>query len=530
MNARPARGASLDGRFERHVRQTRLLDGRRRVLAAVSGGSDSTALLHLAAAACRRRGVELGVVHVDHGLRGAASAADAAAVTAAAAGLGIECRVCSVRVAAGAGSFERAARAARLSCFAESARSAGAEAVLTGHTADDAAETLLLRLARGAGAAGLSGLRPERSLRLRCADGAIETLVLLRPLLPFGRAELREWLQSRRIAWQEDASNADLTIPRNRLRREILPWLERHGLPSLRRQLARSAAILRDEDAWLDQAALAAWAGGGAAGGMALAEAADSLVEGDLDAARLLALPPALARRVVRQWLLTAGCPEAGGFEGVERVLALAARRTAGGRVTLAGGVVVRRRGGGTRTPVLGMTFRVSGRSGAPVVGPGSSPDRAAGTAHGEQQRAPDNAFADPDVTVALPVPGVARFAGADVSASFAPGIVRHTDGVGVLPAACSLDPAVVARHGLALRCRRTGDRLAPTGLRGSRKLQDILVDGRVPVEERDRLPLLVSGDGQTLVWVPGYRVARAFAVRDPEAAAVQVRMWESEQ
>ncbi len=113
--------------------------------------------------------------------------------------------------------------------------------------------------------------------------------------------------------------------------------------------------------------------------------------------------------------------------------------------------------------------------------------------------------------------------AGVLVTTRLAIGIARGQGPVGRLPATCSLDPAALAGRELTVRFRRPGDRIAPIGLHGSRKLQDILTDAKVPAAKRDTIPLLVCGD--EIVWLPGYRVARAFAVRDPTAPAVQVRL-----
>jgi len=138
------------------------------------------------------------------------------------------------------------ARTARQAFFRVAARQERLDAIATGHTADDVAETLLLRLARGSGATGLSGLRPCHT---------VAGVNYVRPLLGCTHEELRVWLRRKRQAWREDASNRNERIPRNRLRHTVLPWLERRWSPSIRAMLAQSAAILRDEDALLDEMA-----------------------------------------------------------------------------------------------------------------------------------------------------------------------------------------------------------------------------------------------------------------------------------
>ncbi len=468
------------------LERDRLFNGVRSVVAAVSGGSDSMALLHLLAPWCRGHGIVLAVVHLNHGLRGAASDADADFVQSESERLGVTCHQRRAQLTPPRGSPEQAARRARLAVFADVVAAVGADAVLTGHTADDVAETLLLRLARGAGAAGLAGLQPRRALRFSRTGDRFSRLLLLRPLLACTRAELQAWLVARGLAWREDASNCDQTIPRNRVRHTVIPMLERLWTPDLRRQLARSAAILRADDDYLDTQARAAWATlappGPAGADPVTAQPAI------LHAARLAGLPLALQRRVVRLWLMAYGSMQATGFASVERVRALLEGRQQAGRITLTGG---------SRAQLQGdWLLLVPPVPAAPQTTP---------------------------ISVQLPVPGACTLAGVRITAAFGAGIVKGPGAVGGLPAACSLDPAAVAAGQLTVRTRQPGDRIAPLGFTGTRKLQDVFVDAGVPAKERDRIPLLFCGGD--LAWIPGYRVSRRVAVLHPDAPAVQVRM-----
>jgi tRNA(Ile)-lysidine synthase len=235
----------------------------------VSGGADSTALLALAVAA----GCRATAVHVDHGLR-PGSAAEADVVAAAAMTLGAGFR--SVQVAVGDGpNLEARARAARAGVLPAD--------VLTGHTADDQAETILVNLLRGSGLDGLAGMRPERH-----------------PLLGLRRAETRTLCTELGLRTVEDPSNANPRYRRNRIRHELLPLLDAIAERDVAALLARQADTLRAEAELLD----------------ALAAALDPT-----DAAALAAAPPALARRAVRRWLADPYPPDAA---AVERVLAVA--------------------------------------------------------------------------------------------------------------------------------------------------------------------------------------------------------------
>ncbi len=239
------------------------------VTCAVSGGADSLALLVLAVAA----GCEVTAVHVDHGLR-PASAAEADVVRDAADRLGARFRAEKVDVAPGP-NVEARARSARYAVLPPD--------VLTGHTADDQAETVLLNLLRGAGLDGLAGMRPDR-----------------RPILGLRRTETEAVCEAERLTPVVDPTNVDPAHRRNRVRHELLPLLndiaERDVVPVL----ARQAALLREEAHIVDT----------------LATALDPT-----DAHLLATSPPALARRAVRRWLTEDHPP---GAAAVERVLAVA--------------------------------------------------------------------------------------------------------------------------------------------------------------------------------------------------------------
>lgn len=240
------------------------------VACAVSGGADSTALLALALAA----GLEVTAVHVDHGLR-AGSAAEAELVAANAARLGARFRSERITIEDGP-NLEARSRDARYAALP-----AG---VLTGHTADDQAETVLINLLRGAGTSGLAAMRPGPQ----------------HPILALRRAETVALCEALQLPTVYDPSNADARHLRNRVRHELLPLMaalaDRDPVPILTRQ----AALTRDEDDLMEH----------------LAAAFDAT-----DARALAAAPVALARRAVRRWLTTAHPPDAA---TVERVLAVA--------------------------------------------------------------------------------------------------------------------------------------------------------------------------------------------------------------
>jgi tRNA(Ile)-lysidine synthase len=216
------------------------------LLVAVSGGGDSIALLHLLVNVSAGYPLNLVVGHLDHGLR-RGSAADRRFVRETGAGLGLE--VLSDRRPVGplrrkSESPEEAARRVRREFLLEAMDQAGALLVATGHTVDDQAETVLMRLLRGAGPRALAGIRDS-------GPGPF-----VRPLLRFGREELRAWLAERSIRFREDPTNRNLRYDRNRLRLKVLPFLEDNVNPASASHLVQAAGLIRDDAEYLDEVAM----------------------------------------------------------------------------------------------------------------------------------------------------------------------------------------------------------------------------------------------------------------------------------
>jgi tRNA(Ile)-lysidine synthase len=264
------------------------------------------ALLDVLARLGRHRGFSVVAAHLDHALR-PDSAEDAAFCRQLCATLAVPFRTSRADVAARrraeGGGLEDAARRERHAFLRRVKDEEGAAWIALAHTRDDQAETVLLRLVRGAGGLGLSAMRP------RAGD-------LLRPMLARSRRDVLDHLAERSLPWREDPSNADLSIARNRVRRELIPYLERHFNPAVREALARSAALLADD-----------------ADVLASVEAAALTLEG------LRSAPRAVARLTVRRALQGAGGLRGVGLKHVDAILDLAATDAPSGRrVALPGG------------------------------------------------------------------------------------------------------------------------------------------------------------------------------------------------
>jgi tRNA(Ile)-lysidine synthase len=289
------------------------------VLAAVSGGADSLALLAGLAFEAPRQGLRYGAVHVDHGLL-EGSADQAANVAAQAAALGADpVDVVTVTVE---GTTEGAARTARYAALDAAAVRHGAALVLLGHTRDDQAEQVLLGLARGSGARSLAGIPPTRG-------------IYARPLIGIPRATTERACAAQGLTPWQDPSNADPAYARARARHHALPALEAALGPGIAEALARTAALLRDDADLLDALAADAWP--------STLKEADPLT---LDVAALDALPAALRTRVLRRAALAAGAPPTDLTLGhVQAVDALITGWHGQGPVALPGLAVVRRCG-----------------------------------------------------------------------------------------------------------------------------------------------------------------------------------------
>jgi tRNA(Ile)-lysidine synthase len=295
---------SFSDRVRRTIREHELFSSRDRILIGISGGADSTALACVLADLALEGGPAIvGLAHLDHRLRpDAADDARFCSELARALGLPFDAEEADVRTDAqqSGASIEDAARRIRYRFLERIAERRQASRIAVGHTRDDQAETVLLRLLRGSSAAGLAGIYPRA--------GAV-----VRPLLDVTRADVEAYLRERGVAWREDPTNRDLTIPRNRIRHELLPYLIQHfgvGVPDV---LARQAAIFRDDAELIEGLATEL------ASGLVLQEGRGLAI----DIARLADTPRAVARRIVLRALREVG-KRFVGLAHVEAVLELA--------------------------------------------------------------------------------------------------------------------------------------------------------------------------------------------------------------
>jgi tRNA(Ile)-lysidine synthase len=453
-----------------------MLDGGETVVIAASGGADSTALVHALADLRIDLRLRIHLAHLNHALRPDAGA-DAAFVSRMSAAFSFSYHESTINPRALAIeeglSLEDAGRRLRYEFLTKLAEEIGAQVVATGHTLDDQAETVLMRLLRGSGLEGLGGIPPVRS------EGGVR---IIRPLIEATRVEIEAYLKARGVQWREDSTNRDPAILRNRIRHSLLPALEGYN-PNVRQALARLAGLVRD-----DAEAL---------GTLADAQIADTL-SGGPGAVRIELVPFARLHVALQRRALRAAVQRVHGnlhslrFVHLEQARQLALEGHAGSWLSLPGGIRVMRLDGH-----LEMIAGVRA-----VQGPGE---------------------------YRLPVPG--RIVAVEFGVQLAAEELAGRDGQidsdegsgGSGPMEILLDGGGLGES-MILRGPRRGDRFAPAGMGGKTKtVADFLSDEKVARHRRAFTPVLTT-DGGEIVWIVGLRPAEAARITPATTRVVRVR------
>jgi tRNA(Ile)-lysidine synthase len=441
-----------------------------RVGVAVSGGADSVALLRLMFELRDELGLVVSVVHLNHKLRGAESDADEQFVRSLAGSHGLEIIAESRDVKAMSAeqklSLEAAAREARYEFF-RTALFSRVNRVATAHTLDDQAETVLLKLTRGAGTRGLAGIYPKRAISRQPSasskqqpdlDQQVQTII--RPLLGCRRSQLREYLDEIGQSWRDDASNQDLRHTRNRVRHEILPMLERQLNPAVCETLSESSDIARaEEDYWsteVDRLLPDTWHSSACGGTLKLSPS----------------LSLALRRRLLRAAAESLGITLE--FRHVEEILG---------------------HGSGD-----GSSFR----SGQWTVA----------------QHNDGITFKQPGQTVSeyqydLPVPGNVTVAEA--------GIGLETSllcGSGPSHQHDNLIHSRFAQHKWVVRNWQAGERFWPAHTKEPKKIKELLQTRHITGEEKQRWPVIACED--EIIWLRGFGVRRDFQANDGDGILIR--------
>lgn len=445
----------LEQRVLAFIRKHDLFSTGERLVVAVSGGADSVCLLHVLAKNRDKLGVELHVAHLNHQLRSDESDADAAYVLNLAHKLNLPIAVEQRDVDAYRKrhglSLEEAAREVRYSFLAEVVRDTGAAKVVVGHTRDDHVETILLHLLRGTGISGLRGLQPRTVLSF-----AGNRLEVMRPLLEISRQETQEYCQRHKLHTCFDSSNESLLLLRNRIRLELLPILREFNL-AIDDALVRLADIAAADVSFVEGQASRSW--------RKVAKVDKNAIY--LDVARLRAQPLALQRQIFKQALAQLrGSLEDIEANHIESMLDFLSR-PAGKRLSLPDGLTL-------TTEYDRMVLAPKGTSTCTLP--------------------------PLDGSFKINVPGETTSPGWQVKADVLDGSVEiaQNDFVAIF------DFAKTGRA-LTVRRRKPGDRFQPLGMAQTKKLQDFMVDAKIPGAWRNRVPLVCSP--QQILWVVGWRI-----------------------
>ena len=435
------------------------------VIVAVSGGADSVALLDLLHRMKEFR-LNLVAAHLNHCLRGSESDDDEHFVRELCDSMGIQCEFKRVDVKKLAGekrlSLEDAGRAARYGFFHELRDKHSAQVIALGHHADDQAETVLMRLLRGAGATGLAGMTPKSH------NG------IVRPLLEVTRRDIEAYLNSRRLTWRTDSSNMDTDFLRNRIRHELLPFLETFN-PSIKSSLVVTAGTVAADEEILEAATEAGFS---RCGTHADGATIFSLRALDLE-------PPGIRLRLYRLAIRHVhGTLARIGFRHLQAIDLLRGSERPNSSLDLPDGMRISRSYdtlkfavGGAEQKTVPYEFTVDG------PGDYCLPD-------GRRLLVREATFPD---TAAAKLPVVAWF---DRQSVPFPWLVRTF---------------------------RAGDRIVPRGMTGSRKVKDIFIDAKIPLEIRGRVPLIFSGGH--LVWIGGMKVSARTGVTENTASILKVEI-----
>lgn len=440
------------------------------ILVGLSGGADSVALMHALLDLRARFEVQIGAAHLNHRIRAHESDRDEAFVREMCARLEVELSVERAHgLDADSPNLEERARDARHRFLNRTADALGADYIALGHHADDQAETVLMRMLRGAGGAGLAAMAG-------CGPGR-----LIRPMLGLYRAEILAYLHARGIAFVEDSSNRSPAFLRSRIRTELIPMLEREYAPGLRRRLVEVAGEMRSVDNFMVAAASIEFD----------AMRSQAMRSGDdaLDVARFGALAPALQMTVIRLYLGA----RMGSLRRITRAHLEALRRLAVG-------------GGPSDSIDLPNGWRAEREYNLIRV----------------VNRIPNPILVTAEAfSVPLRLDGITIVEAASYRFEASTIAVAADASIPSNLRVALFDAAEIRDSGLVVRNFRNGDRIHPLGMRGARKVKDVFIDRKLPRGDRGRFPIVTIA-GQ-VAWLPG--LARGSAALVTKATETILRV-----
>jgi len=435
------------------IAEYRMFSPGEKVLVGLSGGPDSVCLLYLLNSLSKEYGLKLFIAHLNHGLRGRESDGDEKFCKELGERLEIPVFSKKIKLSELGGSSENTARKERFKFFLEEACQCGAKKIALAHTADDQAETVLMRIVRGAGVDGLSGIPPTRNMG---------DVTIIRPLLSVRKDEILKFLKGKGIEYRTDRTNKESVYFRNKVRNKLLPELEKYN-PSINDSLRNIGEISALANDFIGNSALREF--------KKCAVVSDRGVR--IQADRIGGLHPIIVREIIRMSAESVGeglCLNSAQIEDVVNLL----KNTEGTKRVILGKDIFTAREYNELVFCRETAKSAGFRLGLPVPGKTDIPNTEIVVACEVGSRSDPLPYED-----------------------------RNLFEVGV-------DCDKIQRP-IVVRSREKGDKMRPIGLKGTKKLQDIFVDLKIPEKDRDKIPIFVSRD--EIFWIPGYRIGERFKV-----------------
>lgn len=424
------------------------------IVVGVSGGPDSLCLLHVLRSLSEEYGLRLFAVHLNHCFRGKEADEDAEYVARICEDWGITCVIETFDIPAYASetglSAEEAGRMIRYRIFEETAKKVGAARIAVAQNMNDQVETVLMRLLRGSGPEGLKGIEPVRDN-------------IIRPLIEIGRAEIEEYCAANKLSPRIDKTNLQPIYIRNKIRLELLPYLQKNFNPNIFSTILRLSDIAKEENQFLEEQTRIFFG--------QLAQQEEDRIR--LETGGLKAVHPAIRRRIVRLGIeKLAGSLTGFEYKNFENVLELLEKAT-GAAVMLPKGLKA----------YISYDFLIISK----IV---------------EKQ--------DKKCYYKLKYHDNNNIPGSDVSITVDTAEAGRLEGLPRDKYTIFIDGEKL-REELVYRNRREGDRFSPIGMKGSKKLKDYFIDEKIPKEERDEIELLA--DGKEIIWVIGKRLSEKYKI-----------------
>lgn len=452
-------------KVKKTIEQYKLIEKGDKVIVAISGGPDSVCMLHLLWELREEYEIELFGAHLNHNFRGIEAQMDAQYVSNLCEKLNVICFIKSVDVPQYSEdhglSPEEAGRILRYEFFEEVAQRVGATRVAVAHNENDQAETVLMRLLRGTGLQGLTAIHIKREN-------------IIRPLLNIDRKSIEEYCENHNLSPRIDKTNLESIYYRNKIRLELIPYLEENYNPNIIGNLVKTAEVLKDDFDFIEEKAKETY-------NYLVSSRGEHKLELPIEGFQTL--HNALQARVIRlaaEQLL--GRQEILEYKHVHQVLELIERGQTGKKIDLPMGLVA-------KISYTNICF----------------------TTKDEEDR---------DFHYELPIEG--RLNLEEVGGTFTTRVINRDDIKEI-----SRDKYYKCfdydqvQNTLNVRNRQDGDRFYPLGLTGSKKLKDFFIDYKIDREERDRIPLVCDGD--EIMWVVGYRISEKYKITDKTNRILEV-------